>query len=143
VAPSKYRMRQLDQLNKFLSIATMQYYVFDQLPDMTVLCDVCRQLPMISALLQGRAQYNFGEVKSRNYLLLYTHLLGILELLQPFVFEPAHRMAFQNLMQAYFELIMVGILNSNSFALEMYTVNVTNVAYILYERVSDYILYML
>lgn len=45
-----------------------------------------RQLPMMLALLSGRCDFTFGEFKHRNHLLLFTHVFGIAELLQPHVF---------------------------------------------------------
>ncbi|KAB0795233.1 hypothetical protein PPYR_12072 [Photinus pyralis] len=48
---------------------------------------VLRQLPMLAGSLRGRAQYEFPVLKSRGHLLLFGQILGILELLQPIVFE--------------------------------------------------------
>ena len=66
-----------------------------------------RQLPLLAAMLQGRAQYKWGELKHRNHLLLYTHVLGILELLQPFLFHQQYAQPFGALLEAYFSLIKV------------------------------------
>jgi len=85
----------------------------DQLKTMyNIVCKlVClyRQLPMIGALLQGRAQFSFGEVKSRNYHLLYTYILGVLDLLQPHIFHAQHTTAFSLILQAYFDFVGVRI----------------------------------
>jgi len=67
----------------------------------------CRQLPMLSALLQGRAQFTFTEVRSRNHILLYTHVLGLVDLLQPLIFQPQYSTAFESLLHAYFDLLLV------------------------------------
>ncbi|KAK2152727.1 hypothetical protein LSH36_320g00001 [Paralvinella palmiformis] len=66
---------------------------------------VLRQLPMISALLQSRAQFSFGEVKHRNHLLLYTHILGILEFLQPYIFYREYYKTLDIIFKSFFELI--------------------------------------
>ena len=66
-----------------------------------------RQLPMISALLQSRAQFSFGEVKHRNHLLLYTHILGILEFLQPYIFYREYYKTLDIIFKSFFELIRV------------------------------------
>ncbi|KAF5307904.1 hypothetical protein FQR65_LT06471 [Abscondita terminalis] len=48
---------------------------------------VLRQLPMLAGSLRGRAQYEYPVLKSRGHLLLFGQILGILELLQPIVFD--------------------------------------------------------
>jgi len=62
---------------------------------------------MLSALLQGRAQFSFSEVRSRNHILLYTHVLGLVDLLQPQVFQLQYSTAFESLLHAYFDLLIV------------------------------------
>ena len=64
-------------------------------------------------MLQGRAQFTFGEMRHRNHILLYTHVLGILELLQPFIFLEEYTTAFSSALAAYFELIKVMYIYSN------------------------------
>ena len=66
-----------------------------------------RQLPMMAAILQGRAQYTFAELKHRNHLLLYTHVLGILELLQPALFHQRFSKPLSQLLEAFFQLVKV------------------------------------
>lgn len=48
---------------------------------------VIRQLPMLAGSLKGRAQYDWSVIKSRGHLLLFGQILGLLELLQPIVFQ--------------------------------------------------------
>ena len=64
---------------------------------------------MLAALLQGRAQFTFGELRHRNHLLLYTHLLGILELVQPALFHPDYSAPFSQTIHAYCQLIHVSM----------------------------------
>lgn len=47
---------------------------------------VLRQLPMLAGSLRGRAQYEWGVLKSRGHLMFFGQVLGLLELLQPRVF---------------------------------------------------------
>ena len=68
---------------------------------------VCRQLPLLAAMLQGRVNYKWGEFKHRNHLLLYTHVLGVLELLQPLVFHKQYSEPFSHVVAAYMQLIKV------------------------------------
>ena len=46
-----------------------------------------RHLPMIAALLHGRTHLNFQEFRQQNHLTFFMHVLGVLELLQPQVFQ--------------------------------------------------------
>lgn len=65
-----------------------------------------RQLPMLAAVLGGRTQLSLGEMKNRNLLLLFTHVLGLLELLQPQIFHQQHT-ALASILEAYFMLFKV------------------------------------
>jgi len=62
---------------------------------------------MLSALLQGRANFTFTELRSRNHMTLYSHVLGLVDLLQPHVFEPQYSAALESLLHAYFDLLLV------------------------------------
>ena len=62
---------------------------------------------MLSALLQGRAQFTFTELRSRNHIVLYSHVLGLVDLLQPRIFQPHYSTAFESLLHAYFDLLNV------------------------------------
>ena len=59
---------------------------------------------MLSSILIGRAQLAFGTFRHNNHLLLYTWVLGIVELLQPHVFVHDH---FAVLVETYFTAIKV------------------------------------
>ncbi|ELT96897.1 hypothetical protein CAPTEDRAFT_224526 [Capitella teleta] len=63
-----------------------------------------RQLPMMAAQLQGRSQFAFHEMRQNNHLLLFTHVLGVMELLQPIIFQPAHHPALSEAFKAFFFL---------------------------------------
>lgn len=60
---------------------------------------------MLSSLLQGRSEFSFGELRHNNHILLFTHALGLLELLQPFVFGQQHRSALNEAFMAFFQLL--------------------------------------
>ena len=62
---------------------------------------------MIAAMLQGRAHFNMQQLRDRNYLLLFTHILALLELLQPHVFTAEYTSPLQLVIKAYFELVQV------------------------------------
>ncbi|KAF5278356.1 hypothetical protein FQA39_LY05845 [Lamprigera yunnana] len=64
---------------------------------------VLRQLPMLSGSLRGRAQYEFSVLKNRGHLLLFGQILGILELLQPFIFE--QRESLCSILDSFFLLL--------------------------------------
>ncbi|KAL4240200.1 Integrator complex subunit 1 [Mactra antiquata] len=63
-----------------------------------------RQLPAIVALLKGKTQFTFAEFKQRNLFSLYTYILGILELLQPHIFDKQHS-TFNDIIEEYFCLL--------------------------------------
>ncbi|XP_018336442.1 integrator complex subunit 1 isoform X3 [Agrilus planipennis] len=64
---------------------------------------VLRQLPMLAGSLRGRAQYEWIVLKSRGHFLLFTQVLGIVELLQPIVFEQTK--ALSSFCDSYFLLL--------------------------------------
>lgn len=66
---------------------------------------VLRQLPMVAGSLRGRAQYDWGVLKSRGHLMLFGQVLGLLELLQPKVFMQTE--ALCNILDSYFKLLQV------------------------------------
>lgn len=61
---------------------------------------------MLAALLKGRTQFTFGEMRHRNYLLFFTHVLGLMELLQPHIFRKEFT-ALEDLLALFFDLIQV------------------------------------
>ena len=80
------------------------------------MCVCCRQLPMLASLLQGRSSVKIGELKHSNKLLLYTHVLGILELLQPLLFTRAHAQSLQLALDAYVTLLRMHSLDNLQIA---------------------------
>lgn len=68
---------------------------------------VLRQLPMIAASLKGRTHLDFSVFKSRNHLNLFVQILGVVELLQPALFEEDYRHGLEGVLMAYFSLFRV------------------------------------
>lgn len=66
---------------------------------------VLRQLPMLAGSLKGRAQYDWGVLKSRGHLMLFQQVMGLLELLQPKVFQQTGVLC--EIMESYFKLLQV------------------------------------
>ncbi|XP_073492849.1 integrator complex subunit 1 isoform X2 [Aquarana catesbeiana] len=64
-----------------------------------------RHLPMIAALLHGRVHLNFHEFRQQNHLTFFTHVLGILELLQPQVFHSEHQEALWDCLLSFIKLL--------------------------------------
>lgn len=69
---------------------------------------VPRHLPMIAALLHGRTHLNFQEFRQQNHLAFFLHVLGILELLQPRVFQSEHQGALWDCLRSFIRLLLVG-----------------------------------
>ncbi|XP_067911980.1 integrator complex subunit 1 [Heterodontus francisci] len=64
-----------------------------------------RHLPMIAALLHGRVHLNFQEFRQQNHLTFFLHVLGILELLQPYIFQSEHQGAMQDCLLSFILLL--------------------------------------
>lgn len=64
---------------------------------------VIRQLPMLAGSLKGRAQYDWVIFKNRGHLVLFGQILGLLELLQPIVFNQTDTLSA--LLDSYFLLL--------------------------------------
>ncbi|KAG8433017.1 hypothetical protein GDO86_017329 [Hymenochirus boettgeri] len=64
-----------------------------------------RHLPMIAALLHGRVHLNFQEFRQQNHLTFFTHVLGILELLQPQVFHSEHQEALWDCLLSFIKVL--------------------------------------
>lgn len=64
---------------------------------------VIRQLPMLAGSLKGRAQYDWNVIKNRGHLLLFGQILGLLELLEPIVFQQTEPLC--TLLDSFFLLL--------------------------------------
>lgn len=65
---------------------------------------VLRQLPMVASSLRGRALLDYHVFRNRNHLAYFQHILGILELLQPYLFHRQHSCALHDTLDSYFSL---------------------------------------
>ncbi|XP_055874632.1 integrator complex subunit 1 isoform X1 [Biomphalaria glabrata] len=65
-----------------------------------------RQLPLIGAILSGQSEFTAGEMRHTNRLLLYTHVLGLIELLQPHVYRPEHS-GLEDILGSFFSLMQL------------------------------------
>ncbi|XP_076458972.1 integrator complex subunit 1-like isoform X2 [Babylonia areolata] len=64
---------------------------------------ILRQLPLLAAVVGGRTQLTIGEMRHRNLLPLFVHVMGLLELLQPQVFHRQHS-SLPAVLHAFFSL---------------------------------------
>lgn len=62
---------------------------------------------MIAALLHGRTHLNFQEFRQQNHLTFFLHVLGVLELLQPQVFQNEHQGALWDCLRSFVRLLLV------------------------------------
>ncbi|KAH9505267.1 Integrator complex subunit 1 [Bulinus truncatus] len=65
-----------------------------------------RQLPLIGTILAGQTQFTSGEMRHTNRLLLFTHVLGLIELLQPHVYRPEHT-GLEDILDSFFSLMQL------------------------------------
>ncbi|XP_030761585.1 integrator complex subunit 1 isoform X2 [Sitophilus oryzae] len=64
---------------------------------------VLRQLPMLAGSLKGRAQFDWSVLKSRWHFTLFGQVLGLMELLQPYIFQQNATLC--ELLDSYFLLL--------------------------------------
>ncbi|KAM4023912.1 integrator complex subunit 1 [Anomaloglossus baeobatrachus] len=64
-----------------------------------------RHLPMIAVLLHGRVHLNFHEFRQQNHLTFFTHILGIMELLQPHIFHSEYQEALWDSLISFIKLL--------------------------------------
>lgn len=65
---------------------------------------VLRQISMMASLLQGRAHMDLHVLRSSYHIPLFIQVFGILELLQPLVFEHSYRDSLHSALECYFSL---------------------------------------
>lgn len=68
---------------------------------------VLRQLPMLASSLMGRSYLDFCDFRSGNHLNLFIQVMGLLELLQPHLFNEEHRTALEDTLANYFQCFQV------------------------------------
>lgn len=64
---------------------------------------VLRQLPMLASSLMGRSYLDFGQFRSGHHLNLFVQVMGLLELLQPYLFNEEHDTALKDTLENYFQ----------------------------------------
>lgn len=65
---------------------------------------VLRQISMLATLLQGRAHMDFHVLRSAHHIPLFIQVFGILELLQPQIFEQSYKKSLHTALECYFSL---------------------------------------
>lgn len=94
----------INEQTKDLSLYISTYYMLTFNPTYFV---IFRQLPMLAAALCGRVHLDFTVFRSRNHLNLFTQVLGLLELLQPYLFLKEHAHGLEDTLMSYFSLFKV------------------------------------
>ncbi|KAG4076992.1 hypothetical protein HA402_015979 [Bradysia odoriphaga] len=64
-----------------------------------------RQLSVLSSLLQGRAHMDLSVLRTGHHMTLFHQVLGVLELLQPQVFEEPYTDVLHQALECYFTLL--------------------------------------
>ncbi|KAG7167447.1 Integrator complex subunit 1-like [Homarus americanus] len=65
---------------------------------------VLRHLPLLAASLKGTNHLQLTALRARNYLELFSMILGVLELLQPLLFAPQHHKALTPTLDSFMAL---------------------------------------
>ncbi|OXU26086.1 hypothetical protein TSAR_012850 [Trichomalopsis sarcophagae] len=63
---------------------------------------VLRQLPLLASSLMGWCDLEYSQFRSGHHLNLFTQVMGLLELLQPHLFNEEHRKGLENTLENYF-----------------------------------------
>jgi integrator complex subunit 1 len=66
-----------------------------------------RQLPMLASSLRGRVHFDSNIFRSRSHLLLFMQVLGILELLQPHIFQIEYAQPLEDVLDSIFSMYHV------------------------------------
>lgn len=72
---------------------------------------VLRQLPMLASSLMGRCYLDFIHFRSGHHLNLFNQVMGLLELLQPHLFNKEHETSLENTLENYFQCFQVLLLS--------------------------------
>lgn len=64
-----------------------------------------RELSVLAALLKGRAHMDLHVLRSEHHLALFQQVLGVLELLQPLIFDDVYYNGLQSALNCYFMLL--------------------------------------
>jgi len=77
-----------------------------------------RHLPMIAAQLRGRVHLKSREFTNQQHLLLFSHILGVLDLLRPHIFKQDKLIqeGLRDTLDAYFGLIQADCLHKKELA---------------------------
>lgn len=78
---------------------------------------ILRQLSVLSSLLQGRAHMDLSVLRGGHHMTLFHQVLGILELLQPQVFEEPYTTVLHEALACYFTLLKY---HANSASMLLY-----------------------
>lgn len=68
---------------------------------------VLRQLPMLASSLMGRCYMEYNQFRTGHHLNLFVQVMGLLELLQPYIFNEEHKMALEDTLENYFQCFQV------------------------------------
>lgn len=68
---------------------------------------ILRQLPMIASSLRGRTHLDYNVFRSRNHLNLFIQIMGVVELLQPYVYMSEYQLGLEDTLTAFFSLFKV------------------------------------
>lgn len=68
---------------------------------------VLRQLPLLATALIGSYDLEYSQIRSGHHLHFFTQVMGLLELLQPHIFNEEHRKGLEDTLENYFQCFQV------------------------------------
>ncbi|XP_058800792.1 integrator complex subunit 1 isoform X2 [Phymastichus coffea] len=92
---------------------------------------VLRQLPLLASSLTGLCDTEFSQFRSNHHLNLYTQVMGLLELLQPHLFNEEHKRGLEDTLENFFQCFqnfsniddLTSLLNRFALLLQAYVVH--------------------
>ena len=68
---------------------------------------VLRQLPLLASSLMGSSAVEFGQFRASQHFSLFSQVLGLLELLQPYLFQEEHQKGLEDTLDNFFRCFRV------------------------------------
>lgn len=99
-----------------LAAADSSKHSYERMSDLDLICRkiasthpilLLRQLPMLTALLRGRVSTEYTASRARNHIVFFTCILGLLELLSPYIFKQQYNKSLDEIFKSYLEFFQI------------------------------------
>ncbi|XP_023242494.1 integrator complex subunit 1-like [Centruroides sculpturatus] len=99
-----------------LAAADSSKHCYEHMTDLDLICRkiasahpilLLRQLPMLTVLLRGRVSTEYIASRARNHVTFFTCILGLLELLSPYIFKQQYVTSLDEIFKLYIEFFQI------------------------------------